>query len=151
MPLPILLSRYHREANPLKALRLRCLDCCCGSALEVRRCSAVACPSWPFRMGTNPFRQKRVLSAEQKQAMTERLAKAEGGMNSTIDVNDARLTAPERHMLRQIAYRIGHLPCSSLPATYETELDRVFGGVEEMIETAGAVKNPQPFQGNSRG
>jgi hypothetical protein len=75
VPLPIL-SHYHREANPLKALRLRCLDCCCGSAPEVRKCTAVACPSWPFRMGTNPFRAKRVLSDEQKQAMAQRLAKA---------------------------------------------------------------------------
>ena len=71
-----ILSRYHREANPLKALRARCLDCCCGSSAEVRKCTAVACPLWPFRMGTNPFRAKRVLSDEQKQTMAERLAKA---------------------------------------------------------------------------
>ena len=75
VPLPIL-SRYHRENNPLKALRARCLDCCCGVASEVRKCVSVECPSWPFRMGVNPFRQKRVLSAEQKQAMADRLVKA---------------------------------------------------------------------------
>jgi hypothetical protein len=75
VPLPIL-SRYHGEKNPLKALRARCLDCCCGVPSEVRKCTAVICPSWPFRMGTNPFREKRVLSAEQKVAMVERLAKA---------------------------------------------------------------------------
>ena len=74
VPLEIL-SRYHGGNNPLEAIRARCLDCCCGSASEVRKCTAVACPSWPFRMGTNPFRQKRVLSADQKQAMAERLAK----------------------------------------------------------------------------
>lgn len=71
-----ILSRYHREQNPLKALRARCLDCCCGDASEARKCIAVNCPSWPFRMGVNPFRQKRVLSAEQKQAMAARLARA---------------------------------------------------------------------------
>ena len=75
VPLEIL-SRYHGRNNPLEALRARCLDCSCGSASEVRKCTAVACPSWPFRMGTNPFRQKRVLSDEQKLAMAERLAKA---------------------------------------------------------------------------
>ena len=69
-----ILSRYHREQNPLKALRARCLNCCCGNATEVRKCSAVECPSWPFRMGSNPFRQKRVLSPEQKRAMADRLA-----------------------------------------------------------------------------
>src|SRR4029077_11740004 len=75
VPLPIL-SHYHREVNPLKALRLRCLDCCCGSAPEVRKCTAVACPSWPFRMGRNPFRAKHVIPDDQKQAMAERFAKA---------------------------------------------------------------------------
>ena len=62
VPLAIL-SIYHMERNPLKAIRSRCLDCCCGSAPEVRKCTAVNCPSWPFRMGANPFRQKRTLSA----------------------------------------------------------------------------------------
>jgi hypothetical protein len=70
------LALYHREKNPLKALRARCLDCCCGVASEVRKCTAVNCPSWPFRMGTNPFREKRVLSVAQKAVLAERLAKA---------------------------------------------------------------------------
>jgi hypothetical protein len=73
---PEILSRYHREQNPLKALRARCLDCCCGNASEVRKCTAVECPSWAFRMGNNPFRQKRVISDEQKRVMAERLAHA---------------------------------------------------------------------------
>lgn len=71
-----ILSRYYRETNPLKAIRARCLDCCCGNASEVRKCVAVDCPSWPFRMGVNPFRQKRTLSQEQKRAMAERLRAA---------------------------------------------------------------------------
>jgi hypothetical protein len=50
-----ILSLYHGEKNPLKALRARCLDCCCDQPGEVRKCVAVECPSWPFRMGTNPF------------------------------------------------------------------------------------------------
>jgi hypothetical protein len=70
-----ILPRYHREQNPLKALRARCLDCCCGVASEVRKCTAVDCPSWPFRNAVNPFRQKRELTAEQRKAMGERLAK----------------------------------------------------------------------------
>lgn len=70
-----ILSLYHREKNPLKAIRARCLDCCCFQPSEVRKCTAVNCPSWPFRMGTNPFREKRVLSPDQKQALAERLAR----------------------------------------------------------------------------
>jgi hypothetical protein len=71
-----ILSRYHKEKNPLKALQARCLDCCCGQPSEVRKCVSVECPSWPFRMGVNPFRRKRELTAKQRQAMAARLAKA---------------------------------------------------------------------------
>ena len=46
----------HARMSPLKALRLRCVDCCAGSAREVRLCVSVTCPSWPFRMGSNPWR-----------------------------------------------------------------------------------------------
>ncbi len=45
----------HARVSPLRALRLKCLDCCNGSAREVRLCTAVDCPSWPFRMGRNPW------------------------------------------------------------------------------------------------
>jgi len=73
-----ILSLKFRAQNPLKAIRERCLDCCCGNASEVRKCTAIDCPSWPFRMGTNPFRQKRSLSAEQKTDLVERLGQARG-------------------------------------------------------------------------
>jgi hypothetical protein len=74
-----ILSSYYAEKNPLKAIRLRCLDCCCGSAGEVRKCISVNCPSWPFRMGVNPFRKKRTMPVEQKREMAERLARARRG------------------------------------------------------------------------
>lgn len=34
-----------------KAIRLKCLDCCCGNSAEVRRCPATECPLWRYRMG----------------------------------------------------------------------------------------------------
>jgi hypothetical protein len=45
----------HARVSPLRALRLKCLDCCNDSAQEVRLCTAVDCPNWPFRMGKNPW------------------------------------------------------------------------------------------------
>lgn len=45
----------HARVSPLRALRLKCLDCCNESAQEVRLCTSVDCPSWPFRMGRNPW------------------------------------------------------------------------------------------------
>ena len=56
MTLGELVALGHSPMSPLKALRLRCIDCSAGSSLEVRLCTAASCPSWPFRMGRNPWR-----------------------------------------------------------------------------------------------
>ena len=61
----------HARISPLRALRLKCLDCCNGSALEVRLCTAVICPSWPFRMGTSPWRSP--LSPEARAERAEQM------------------------------------------------------------------------------
>ena len=42
--------------TPLKAIRAKCLDCCCQQANEVRLCAATECPLHPYRMGHNPKR-----------------------------------------------------------------------------------------------
>ena len=34
-----------------RAIRMKCLDCCCGSAREVRLCDNLQCPLWRYRMG----------------------------------------------------------------------------------------------------
>jgi hypothetical protein len=34
-----------------KAIRLKCIDCCAGNMAEVRKCPAINCPLWRFRMG----------------------------------------------------------------------------------------------------
>jgi hypothetical protein len=57
-----LIAAGHKPISPLKALRARCIDCCADQPSEVRLCTAVACPSWPFRMGSNPWQAP--LSAE---------------------------------------------------------------------------------------
>ena len=44
--------------SPLKSIRAKCLDCCGGSESEVRKCTALHCPSWSFRMGRNVFHAK---------------------------------------------------------------------------------------------
>lgn len=62
--------------SPLKAIRQKCLDCCCYQPSEVAKCTMTKCALHPFRMGKNPFRQKRILSAGQKAALLAGLAKA---------------------------------------------------------------------------
>ena len=61
--------------TPIKAIRAKCMDCCCDQREEVKLCPAKGCPLWPFRMGKNPNRS-RSLTDEQRQAAKERLAKA---------------------------------------------------------------------------
>lgn len=34
-----------------KAIRLKCIDCCCGNMAEVRKCDIKSCPLWRYRMG----------------------------------------------------------------------------------------------------
>jgi hypothetical protein len=60
----------HKPMSPTKALRLRCLDCCGGQPNEVRLCTSVKCPSWPWRMGKNPWRAP--LSNDRLEAMRQR-------------------------------------------------------------------------------
>ncbi|MDE2097133.1 MAG: hypothetical protein KGL39_07795 [Patescibacteria group bacterium] len=66
----------HEAIPVLDAIKYRCLDCCGHNRVEVRRCTAVTCVSWPFRMGTNPWREKRQMSDEEKQRAAERLKRA---------------------------------------------------------------------------
>lgn len=64
--------------NPVKAIRSKCLDCCCGSPSEVKNCTVVQCPLFPFRFGKNPYRKKREMTEEEKQALRDRLRRATG-------------------------------------------------------------------------
>lgn len=65
-----------KRVSPMKAIRLKCLECCAGSSNEVRGCHMDDCPLWPYRFGRNLDRPKRVLSEEQRQELRERLEKA---------------------------------------------------------------------------
>ena len=40
--------------TPIKAIRKKCLDCCCGQPKEVRLCPKIDCANYPYRMGTRP-------------------------------------------------------------------------------------------------
>ena len=40
--------------TPRKAIRAKCLDCCCGHPSEVRDCTIKNCPLYPHRFGKRP-------------------------------------------------------------------------------------------------
>jgi hypothetical protein len=70
--------------NPVKAIREKCLDCCCGSTADVKDCSVKNCPLYPFRMGKNPYRQRREMTEEEKQVLVDRLKEARKSIGSSV-------------------------------------------------------------------
>ncbi len=44
-----------RVKNPNTGIRAMCVKCMGGNPHLIRHCETLACPLWPFRLGTNPF------------------------------------------------------------------------------------------------
>jgi hypothetical protein len=63
-----------KRITPMKAIRLKCLDCCCGSAHEVKLCAATQCPLYPFREGKNPNVGTRGWTEERREEQRQRMA-----------------------------------------------------------------------------
>jgi len=40
--------------TPIKSIREKCVDCCCGSHKEIRLCPVTDCALYPYRMGRRP-------------------------------------------------------------------------------------------------
>ena len=76
------------ETNPVKAIRAKCLDCCCDQANEVKLCPVKDCSLWPFRFGKNPYRT-RTLTPEQREAAAERLKQATLSKNRSQENKDS--------------------------------------------------------------
>jgi hypothetical protein len=50
-----------KNLTSTKAIRAKCLDCCCWNEAEVKRCEISDCALFPFRMGkTGITRKKKV-------------------------------------------------------------------------------------------
>jgi hypothetical protein len=60
-----------KKLSPLKAIRLKCLDCSGDSANEVKLCPCRDCELYPFRFGKNPYRKP--ISEELRQQRSERM------------------------------------------------------------------------------
>ena len=42
------------KLTPMKAIRKKCLECCCGQVAEVRQCNVKTCALYAYRMGHRP-------------------------------------------------------------------------------------------------
>ena len=61
--------------TPVKAIRAKCLDCCCGSAYEVSKCEIEDCSLFPYRFGKNPNFKAKELTDEERSELRERMRK----------------------------------------------------------------------------
>lgn len=55
--------------TPVKAIRSYCITCGDGTAKEVRLCSHLACPLYPYRFGRRPTESEK---EELKKALKDR-------------------------------------------------------------------------------
>ena len=67
------MEEKEKYMTPLKAIRLKCLDCVCFQINEVRLCPSTDCPLHPYRFGKNPFTKGKKRTEEQKKVASERL------------------------------------------------------------------------------
>ena len=67
--------------NPVKSIRAKCLDRCCGQLREVELCPNTQYALHPFRFGKNPFRTKREMTEDQRAAAADRLRRAREKQN----------------------------------------------------------------------
>ena len=70
------MREIHDPAPLLRVIRAKCIDCSGGSESEARKCTAIGCALWPYRMASNPFRAPREMTPEQREAAAANLATA---------------------------------------------------------------------------
>ncbi|MCT4552934.1 MAG: hypothetical protein N4A44_04665 [Alphaproteobacteria bacterium] len=63
-----------KKNTPLKAIRVKCLDCCFNSSKEVQLCPVKGCSLHEFRFGKNPY-QKKNLTESAKRVLREQFSK----------------------------------------------------------------------------
>ena len=64
--------------TPLKAIKLKCLDCSCGQQEEVNECPVSTCALYQYRFGKDLNRKKREFTEEQREVIRQRFLKSIG-------------------------------------------------------------------------
>lgn len=63
------------KLTPLKAIRAKCLDCCCGQSNEVKLCPCADCPLYIYRLGKGPKRERTEKQKAADKVNAQRLRK----------------------------------------------------------------------------
>lgn len=53
--------------TPIKAIRAKCLDCCCGQYKEIRLCPITSCSLHPYRLGKRPKKIEVNINIQEEQ------------------------------------------------------------------------------------
>lgn len=73
----------HEKSPLLKVVREKCLDCA-HTESEVRKCTALKCVLWPYRMRKNPFSEREVSEAATK-ALADYRERKRLGLDDAMD------------------------------------------------------------------
>jgi hypothetical protein len=108
----------HGKKPLLRAIRARCLDCCADQPNEVRLCTAVTCPLWPYRMATDPWRKEpSEAQREQGRRMARKTADDASEAFSAKDENAtpevAATTLPPAKLFTGEIVVLGDPPCQT--------------------------------------
>lgn len=76
----------HFKKSPLDVIRAKCLDCCVDQPGEVRKCTAIKCPSWPYRFAINPFGVRRGAGKPFSQKNSRQNGEEFSGAGDEVDV-----------------------------------------------------------------
>ena len=52
----MVMEKKKKELSPLRAIREKCIDCCCGDEKEVELCPCEKCSLYTYRLGKDPKR-----------------------------------------------------------------------------------------------
>ena len=131
----------HEPMSPLQAHRARCLDCCDQQVNEISLCSAVGCPAWPFRMGTDPWRKPASEARREAARRTmERInARRKTGGAETASGPPENGTAP---CLAE-GLRVGAISATG-PVDRDPETDRHREGSGPAYRKSGRAVRPRP-------
>jgi hypothetical protein len=94
----------HQLRPMLAVIRAKCLDCVGYEASEVRKCTAVDCVLWPYRMAHNPFREITLAQREQGRRLAAR--RSAGGSPLESRANPETPEIAEEKMAYAPAYDV---------------------------------------------
>jgi hypothetical protein len=83
------LNAVGHQSRPLLAvIRAKCLDCVGREPGEIRKCVAVDCPNWPYRMSHNPFRAASEARRESGRRLAARMARKSENVPTVLPSGD---------------------------------------------------------------